>query len=257
MLETKYQIGKMQFEGNIMKGNIEKIKIEKGPHYTLVNPKTNLVYVSNNKSNVISVIDGTSIIESISIEKPRQIAVNPEQNKIYVISGYATGKYHDEGGQITIIDGATNKIIDSIDVFEGISGIAVNSVTNQIFGSLSNLKTIFVIDGSTNKITDKIELIKDESANEKKGFFKKLTSGEAKADSQAGKVYNNIEVNSNTNQVYVANPLTNQIFVIDVASKTIKDKLEVPMPFDVHFNPKNGLLYIIEREFFEYNETST
>ena len=51
----------------------------------MVNPETNVLYVSNQISNSLSVIDGATneVIDTIPVEQPFELMINPKTNKVY------------------------------------------------------------------------------------------------------------------------------------------------------------------------------
>ena len=61
------------------------IPVGETPRRVVVNPYTNLVYVSNQISNSLSVIDGVTneVVDSIPVEQPYELMRNPNTNKIY------------------------------------------------------------------------------------------------------------------------------------------------------------------------------
>ncbi len=143
-----------------------------------VNPVTNKIYVIRNafSNTAVSVIDGATdtVIKNINITEmgkkppemiintfpggktykilPVQVAVNPQTNRIYV----SDWNYGDGG--ITVIDGRTDQVIDTIVGLGGGSyGIGVNPDTDRIY--VDNVQygykapyQIAVIDGATDKI---------------------------------------------------------------------------------------------------------
>ncbi|MGI0088565.1 MAG: YncE family protein [Nitrosotalea sp.] len=154
------------------------IPINGNPWDVAVNPMTNKVYVVNRDSNTaVTVIDGSSdqITNSINLVdigaqppqiafdaarnpptyykiEPIQVAVNPVTNKVYV------SDWNFPDGGITVIDGKTDTVIDTILGLGGSSyGIGVNSKTNEIY--VDNFQDthgapfgVTVIDGTTDKI---------------------------------------------------------------------------------------------------------
>ena len=148
-----------------------------------VNPITNKIYVVTRDSEAaVSVIDGTNdtLIKNISSAdlgkkppemifnafkggktykiEPVQVAVNPKTNRIYV----SDWNYGDGG--VTVIDGRTDQVIDTIIGLGGGSyGIDVNPDTDRIY--VNNLQydykapyQITVIDGSTDKILTNVTI---------------------------------------------------------------------------------------------------
>ena len=73
------------------------------PIEVAVNPVTNKIYVANNSSNNVTVIDGaTNATTTVAAgETPWAVAVNPVTNKIYVANYLGSNN-------VTVIDGATN-----------------------------------------------------------------------------------------------------------------------------------------------------
>jgi YVTN family beta-propeller protein len=155
------------------------------PFSMAVNPATNKVYVVNNISNNVTVIDGaTNATTTVGVgTNPVAVAVNPVTDKIYVVNF--------NSNNITVIDGATNATTTLAD--PGAVGpvrVAVNPVTNKFYVTNVCCSTVTVIDGSTNMTTT-------------------VTSG----------IYPYaLAVNPVTNKIYVANFDTNNVTVIDGAS---------------------------------------
>src|SRR6266704_2192186 len=69
-----------------------------------VNPVTNKIYVANNCSNNVTVIDGaTNSSTAVNAgPSPSAVAVNPMTNRVYVGSNLSSAN------NVTVIDGATN-----------------------------------------------------------------------------------------------------------------------------------------------------
>jgi len=64
---------------------VDTIPVGDTPRRIVVNPNTNLLYVSNQIANSLTVIDGATnqVIDSIPVEQPYEIMINPKTNKIY------------------------------------------------------------------------------------------------------------------------------------------------------------------------------
>ena len=138
---------------------ITTIPIENGEHFLTVDEFSNKLYVSNNKSNFVQVIDCSSLKESnkISIERPRQIAVNPSENSIFSIYGNAGFWLRDNGAKISCIDGVTSEVKNSIGKKEGFGNIVVNPETNTVYATQPKSKKVWVIDGNTMSLLEKIK----------------------------------------------------------------------------------------------------
>ena len=115
--------------------NIGTVELEKGEYFVTINEKTNIVYVANNHSDSILVIDGTAkkIVDRIEIERPRELVINPGNNTLYAISGDAGFRLRDNGARISIINLVTNEIMGSIGEKEGFGDIKLNDKTKSPF----------------------------------------------------------------------------------------------------------------------------
>ena len=138
---------------------IEKIPIEKGEHFLTVDEPSNKLYVSNNKSNLIQIIDCSTLKETnrISIERPRQLAVNSTEKTIFSIYGDAGFWLRDNGAKISRIDESTSKVTNSIGKKEGFGNIVVNPETRKLYATQPKAKKVWVVDGSTMTLVEKID----------------------------------------------------------------------------------------------------
>jgi YVTN family beta-propeller protein len=201
------------------------IPIAGEPAGIAVNTVTNKVYVGNEANNFVTVIDGaTNSTTTVDIgANSAAIAVNPATNKVYVAGtgmtvidgatnvastitahgGYAgqsgiavnplTNKIYAiaNSGNLTVIDGTTNAV-SSVVIGTFPTGLAVNSVTNQVFVSCENNESISVVDGTTN------------------AFAASLATGGAASDAIPGPA--EIALNPVTNNVYI--PISTGVNVI-------------------------------------------
>ena len=73
--------------------------------------ETNRIYVTNDVSNNVNVIDGESnqVVDSISAgDNPAGVSVNSTTNRIYVLNF--------DSDNVSVIDGENNLVIDTIPV---------------------------------------------------------------------------------------------------------------------------------------------
>jgi len=84
------------------------------PRRIVVNPETNIIYVTNQGSNDISVIDGAknSVIDSIPVNRPFEMAINTDSNKVYV-TFYGTKELTIIKGHVAISQDSPLKQISS------------------------------------------------------------------------------------------------------------------------------------------------
>ncbi|MFT4142013.1 MAG: YncE family protein [Bacillus sp. (in: firmicutes)] len=129
------------------------VKVDKGPNAIVINETTNKIYVANRISSTVSVINGvidaveatvevgtftTSVSMSAAEEEipinnltqeytipnelgPNSIAIDEEINTIYVVSSMGA----DSNGNVSIIDGYTTKVTNTIPVGEGANAICI------------------------------------------------------------------------------------------------------------------------------------
>lgn len=214
-----------------------------------LNPATNKIYVVNEESNSVTVIDGathnTTTVPTGA--GPNALAINAVTNKIYVAnSGVAS---------VTVIDGATNRT-STVSTGVGPLAVAVNSVTNKTYVANYNSQSVTVIDGATNRITDvnvgsrPFAIAINNTTN--KIFVADSGSGDVavidgatnsvmrvtvKADPMA------IAVNQLTNHIYVANWESGSISAIDGATYSVTNVTVSPQPVAVAVDPlRNQIL---------------
>ena len=111
-----------------------------------MNTVTNTIYVANDTSDTVTVIDGaTNLTATVAVgTTPNSVAVNPVTNRVYV-SSY-------NSNDVTVIDGATNA---TTPIAAGLASrsVAVNPVTNKIYVVKNTTASVLVIDGATNTTT--------------------------------------------------------------------------------------------------------
>jgi YVTN family beta-propeller protein len=113
------------------------------PYALAVNPVTNKIYVADQGSDSVTVIDGaTNGTTTLAVgAAPSALAVNTVTDEIYV-ANYT-------GNTVTVIDGATN---DTTTLAAGTNPyfVSVNPVTNKIYVGHYSISNVTVIDGTTN-----------------------------------------------------------------------------------------------------------
>ncbi len=153
------------------------------PQSVAVNPVTNMIYVANNSSSNVTVIDGaTNTTTTVAAgSHPYSVTVNTVTNKIYVANN--------NSGNVTVIDGATN-ITTTVAAGSSSHSVAVNPVTNKIYVANYGSNNVTLIDGATNATTTVA----------------------------AGSNPFSVAVNPVARRVYVANYTSNNVTVIDSLS---------------------------------------
>jgi YVTN family beta-propeller protein len=178
-----------------------------------VNSITNKLYVANQFSNSISVIDGSTDIIGSTIQVgnfPYDLEVNPFNNRVYTTNRVSNS--------VSVIDGSTNQRLANINVGDSPVGISINPADNLVYIANLNSRSLSIIDSIDNEVTETIEL----------NDF----------------VYG-LAVNPLTNLVYISNLVNNTISVLDGRSSKVMVEIPVEkMPTAVNINYQTNLIYV-------------
>jgi YVTN family beta-propeller protein len=189
------------------------VAVDSYPIGVAVNPVTKNVYVTNEFSNTVSVINGVTerVADTITVGSfPYGVAVNPFNDRIYVTNRGSN--------TVTVIDSPTNTKLSDISVGNSPVGIAVNPSSNWIYVTNINSGTVSVIDGITNKVTDTISV---------------------------GKAPYGVAINPITNKVYVSNIQSSTVSVIDGKTNKVSATITVgKSPVGVSANPVTNKIYV-------------
>jgi YVTN family beta-propeller protein len=198
--------------------NVIKIStLQKDPTGIAVNPITNIIYVTNFKSNSVSVINGStnSLLHVISIgEKPVGISVNPITNLVYVVNSFIDS--------ISVIDGSTNAVLHTLDMASLPYGMDINPKLNLIYTIDPSSSSVKIIDGITNKVTNSIKM---------EGSPLRLA------------------VNPATNMIYVTDK-SNSVSVIDGSTNTVATTIRLggnDAPIAIAVNPATNMIYVTDK----------
>lgn len=211
---------------------IGTISVGYSPVQIAVNPSTNLVYVGETGTGAISIIDGSTntVLKTLQLTdggdfyRIAGIAVNEVTNRVYVLVN------NDDADQIyasiTIIDGLTNDIEQTFkvadlpivsDVIDRSTAIAVNSMTNTIYVTLST-GSLYVIDGSNNKVLTNL---------------------------QVGRFPHQVEVNEETNKVYLSDFGSGLLFVVDGLTNKVLETVWVGHdPQEIAIDSVTSTIYV-------------
>jgi YVTN family beta-propeller protein len=223
-----------------------------------VNPNTKKLYVANEFSNTVSVIDTETdkVQDRINVGIfPYGIDINPLNNRVYVanrgsntlsvIDGSIDSKLLDitvgrspvgiavnpsanwiyvtnlDNGTVSVIDGITNNVTVTLPVGKAPYGVAVNPLTNKIYVSDFLTDTISVINGETNKISANISVGKGPTELE-------------------------IDIAKGSNKLYVANHYSDSVSVIDTITNNVIENISSvgDSPVGMAINPVTKKLYI-------------
>ncbi|AIF84785.1 YVTN family beta-propeller repeat protein [Candidatus Nitrososphaera evergladensis SR1] len=244
---------------------------DNGTVFAAVNPNTNRIYVANEVSHTVSVVDGNNNkkIASIPVGAYPKIAVNPVTNRIYVTEQHMVNNIQ-QNGTISVIDGNNNYTkIASIEVDVNPSGIAVNPNTNKIYVTHHHIEingkrqngTVTVIDGNDNTKIATIQVGENPfgiavNPNTNRIYVTNYIDGTVSViDGNSNKVIGKpikldfgaegIAVNPLANKIYVANGITATIYVIDGGDTGSKvDEIRKLFAWNVAVNPVTNKIYV-------------
>lgn len=280
-------VGSVLMANSIMASNIVKyehdlilatIPVGKGPGDLSVNPKTNMIYVTNYGDNTVSVINGktNSVIATVSVGKaPVHVAVNPNTNSVYVANA--------KGNTVSVINGNNNSIITTLPVgflrsyptlIARPVGVAVDTNTNMVYVTTANGNIVHVIDGLSNSRISTIIINNDilgewgiginqktnkiYVSNAHDGTLSVLKGIKRSKKHPKALLYNsviitlpvgnrpyNLAVNTSTNMIYVANFKSDTVTVINGANNSVVKTVQVGEgPISVSANPKTNMIYV-------------
>jgi|GEM_PF-848816 len=225
------------------------IPVNSDPSAIAVNPVTNKIYVSNNYSGTLQVIDGATnaAVTVPGMSNPQGIAVNPVTNRIFVANTNNT---------VTVIDGATNATA-TVPVGSSTYSIAVNPATNKAYAVNGSSNTVTVIDGATldtatvmvgnspryaavNPVTNRIYV------PNRSGNSVSVING---ADNSVqtvpvGGAPGQVVVNAATNKIYVTRYSDNRVTVIDGATNDTSSLATAAGPAALTVNPSTNRIYV-------------
>jgi YVTN family beta-propeller protein len=187
-----------------------------------VNPANSKIYVANQNSNNVTVIDeATYSTATIPVGAlPTAIAANPATNEIYVAN--------QNRNNVTVIDGASDS---TTVVATGSSpqAVAVNSATNQIFVANYLGNSVTAING-LNGSTFTIPVGDNPSA---------------------------VAVNSSTNKIYVTTLISSTVTVIDGVTRNTTTVPVGSYPNAVAVNPLTNKIYVADGTYISGTGTVT
>ncbi len=184
------------------------------PVATAINTTTNRLYMANEFSDNVSVIDSLSyeVINVIDVgDSPADIKINPVTNLVYVSNS--------ESNDISLIDGTTDQVIGAIAVGNSPKGIAINTVTNRIYIVNQDSNNISVINGASNEAIETI--------------------------ATGGTNPSYIAVNSTTNLLYVDNSEDNTVNVLDGSNNKSIATIDIGVTINaIEVNETNNHIYV-------------
>jgi YVTN family beta-propeller protein len=239
---------------------MHRVRVGSEPVSIAVNTANGRAYVANAGDGTLTILDGNSdaVVATVPIgSHPYSVAVNSATGKVYVT--------HTFGDQLTILDGTTNT---PSDLKTGSSDlIAINSQTGTIY-LLGYGGAVKVLDGASQQLSERpvgrhawaltlsevtgaVYVTRIENAD-----LAVIQPGSTRPDSSkpgssnlttlpAGEIPCAIAMNSQANQLYVANYGDNSVSVIDTS--TARKTATIPAgrhPKAIAFDAIRNLVYV-------------
>ena len=127
-------------------GSMHTVAVGRGPISIAVNRVTNRIYVANDVSASVSVIEGKNdtVIATVPVARlPYTLAVDESTNKVYISHTYS--------GLVTVIDGASNTAT-SLKIGDA-DGIAIDPQRGKVFLYTYEDPNIRILDEATGGVT--------------------------------------------------------------------------------------------------------
>lgn len=178
-----------------------------------INPIANKLYVANQFSNTISVIDidKSKVEKNIDVgDSPYDVDVNPFSNRIYTSNR--------DSDSVSVIDGFTNKELTKVTVGDSPLGIGINLGRGWVYVANLDSSTITVIDAIDNHV------------------IKTLKYATLPYD---------IVINPLTNRVYVSDLGKDRVLVLDGSNNTLVSTVPVgSKPSVLAINIQTNTIYV-------------
>ncbi|GAA2512971.1 YncE family protein [Pilimelia columellifera] len=193
------------------------VTLDGQPRGMAVNPATGKLYVTLTNQGQVAVLDARTLnlLKMITIGpvEPAKVAVNPETNRVYV----ANAARRADGTSVSVIDGDTDQVIDTVPVEPYALGIAVNPVTGKVYVSNYASGTVSVLDGGSHTVVGR------------------ATVGEAPVS---------VEANPLTNRIYVAHfTPAGGVSIIDSDTHTVRRVDAVPATLGLAIDATRDRVY--------------
>jgi len=230
----------------------------RNPAGLAVNPNGQFVYVANDLSDAVSVIDtaSNSIVATILVRRsPVDVAVSPNGRFVYIV-------HNEFDGFVSVIDTASNSVVATTPVGHRPNDVAVNPNGQFVYVSNSASGTMSVIDTTTNSVVATIP-VSGGIAVTPNGRFIYVTGSLKDKDSVSvidtasnsvlatipvGRSPVDVAVSPNGQFAYATNGLDGTVSVIATASNSVIATIPVSkspnMPYRIVVTPNGRFLYL-------------
>jgi YVTN family beta-propeller protein len=253
--------------GNKNEGMDSGIKVDSYPVGIAINPATSKIYVANEFSNTVSIIDESTDKVQATIKVgsfPYGIDVNPLNNRVYVANRGSN--------TVSVIDGSTNLRMADVQVGKSPIDVAVNPSSSLVYVTNIESGTVSVIDGITNTVSSTIKvgsipyaiavnpvtnityvtdlgdgsitILKNSKHNSNNnGNATRVGTTLEKIDDVVAPA--GIAINVSMNKAYVTDYASDTVFVVNLKTNSVINKIKVgPNPVGISVNPTSNRIYV-------------
>jgi YVTN family beta-propeller protein len=236
------------------------------PYDIAVNPINNMLYITNLRSDKVSVMDGAidKILADIKVgTNPEGVTIRLDNNMIYVAnSGSNT---------VSVIDGSTNSVLSNITV--GLNPADLDTDTLEegldsfVFVANTDSNTTSVIDTRENNVISNITVgnkpaslilnpitnrlyVANSGSNTVSVIDYFISNNQTFrtdmiANISVGNYPVKLELDQDTNRLYVANSESDTVSVVDGSTNKVIENIPVgEAPYSVAFDKKSDKLYV-------------
>lgn len=247
---------------------IATIRVGRKPRALCWNPTYNKVYVLNQDTDTVTVIDGSSnaVLAHIPVgDQPVTAVYNTAGNKLYVAN--------EGSANVTVIDGATNAVRKTVPTGSSPTALVWNPVNNRVYCANWNANSVSVIDANSDSVRRTLAtglrpaaVCWNRAAN--KVYVPCAGSNQVTIIAGSGdSILTTIPVSTGpcfavadtiANEVYVASQSAHRVSVIDGNTNMMLAVIPVGRgPGALAWNPTGGKVYSADREADSVSVIST
>jgi len=186
-------------------------------HGIVVNPQSGKFYAVHTAKDTVNVLNanGQVLARTRVGREPVSIAVNPDSNRVYVANSGS--------GNVSVIDGQTDKVIATVPVGDLPYTITVNQRANKVYISRTFSSITVIIDGKTNLPTSVEAGVGDAVAAESLDSGTYMTSFESAQATVFDGANGHISRIATPNHMWAmaASPATKKVYAVSVGNSNV------------------------------------
>lgn len=203
--------------GGAQSAPVEGNGIRISAHGIVVDLQTGKFYAVNTSKDIVTVLDSNGhLLARIPVgNEPVSMASNPDTNRVYVANSGS--------GNVSVIDGRTDKVIATVPVGDLPYTITVNRLANKVYVSRTFSDVTVIVDGKTNLPTTVNAGVGDAVAAESLYQNTYLTSFESPQVTVFDGANDHVSKVETPNHMWAmaASPRTNKIYAVSVGNSNV------------------------------------